>query len=256
MGYSGLHLTTEQLARFGQLYLAKGSWAGSELLPPSWVAEATRVHTATPGEPEPDWRRGYGYQFWRSRHGYRGDGAYGQFCLVLPEQNAVVVTTGDTESMQPVLDAVWAHLMPAFDSPSGQGDDDRLAARLTSLAPPVHGAGTVPGDDWVTAGAVTERPGGWALTVAAAEQRLVISCGDRLWHRTFVPVADGRALAVAAQGWWSDPETFTAELVFVQTPHRMTVRYKPRTGTSSAQWRTVPLGRVSLTRLATPLSAE
>jgi CubicO group peptidase (beta-lactamase class C family) len=143
IGYSGLHLTTEQLARFGQFYLGQGSWAGSELLSRSWVAEATRVHTATPAEPEPDWRRGYGYQFWRSRHGYRGDGAYGQFCLVLPEQDAVVVTTGDTEMMQTVLDAVWAHLVPAFDSPSAAGDDDRLATRLA--CPARRGSRNLPG---------------------------------------------------------------------------------------------------------------
>jgi hypothetical protein len=175
---------------------------------------------------------------------------------VLPEQDAVVVTTGDTESMQPILDAVWAHLMPAFDGPSAHGDDDRLAARLTFLALPVDGAGIQPADEWVTACAVTEQPGGWALTLAAAADRLVVGCGDGQWHRTSVPFADGRALAVAAQGRWTDPETFTAELVFVHTPHRMTVRYTPRTGTSSARWRTAPLGRVSLTRLATPLNAE
>jgi hypothetical protein len=256
IGYSGLHLTTEQLARFGHLYLGQGSWAGSELLSPSWVAEATRVQTATPGEPQPDWRRGYGYQFWRSRHGFRGDGAYGQFCLVLPEQDAVVVTTGDTEMMQSVLDAVWAHLVPAFDSPSPAGDDDRLATRLAALALPAEGAGTYDGDDWVAASAVTEQPDGWALTVAAADHWLVIGCGDRRWRRTSAPVGNGMALVVEAQGRWTEPETFTAELVFVHTPHRLTVTYAPRTGSSSARWQTVPLGPVSLVRLATPLSVE
>jgi CubicO group peptidase (beta-lactamase class C family) len=273
MGYSGLHLTTEQLARFGLLYLQRGDWAGRSLLSAAWVTEATRAHTATPGEPEPDWRRGYGYQFWRSLHGYRGDGAYGQFCLVLPEQDAVVVTTGDTETMQPVLDAVWAHLVPAFGSPStGAGDDDRLAARLASLSLPAEGAGIYDGDDWLTACAVTEQSDGWALTVTfkgddplepprgsaagdAADHRLVIGCGDRRWQRTSAPVRNGRGLVVEAQGRWADPETFTAELVFVHTPHRMTVSYTPGTGNSSASWRTVPLGRVSLTRLATPLPA-
>ena len=130
------------------------------------MAEATRAHrTANPDEPEPDWRRGYGYQFWRSRHGYRGDGAYGQFCLVLPEQDAVVVTTAETETMQTVLDAVWAHLVPAFDQPSAAGDDDRLASRLASLALPDESEGTYPGDDRVTACGLTDQPGGWVLTV-------------------------------------------------------------------------------------------
>ena len=40
--------------------------------------------------PTSDWEQGYGYQFWRSRHGfYRGDGAHGQFCLVLPQYDTV-----------------------------------------------------------------------------------------------------------------------------------------------------------------------
>jgi CubicO group peptidase (beta-lactamase class C family) len=251
MGYSGLHLTTEQLARFGLLYLQQGDWGGRRLLSPGWVAEATRVHTASEGEPEPDWRRGYGYQFWRSRHGYRADGAFGQFALVLPEQDAVVVTTGETETMQAILDAVWAHLIPAFAGPTA-GDDERLAARLTALALPVEGAGTYPGDNWVAAHGLTEQPDGWALTVTGPDQRLVVGCGDRRWQRTSVPVGGGLALTVEAQGRWTDPETFTAELVFVHTPHRMTVTFTPRTGSSSARWRTVPLGRLSLARLAAP----
>ena len=256
-GHSGLHLTTEQLARFGQLYLEHGSWAGSQILPPDWVAEATRPRTASPGEPEPDWRRGYGYQFWQSRHGYRADGAYGQFCLVLPEQDAVVVTTGETEMMQAVLDAAWAHLVPAFDGPSAAGDDDRLVARLAALALPAEGtAATYPADDWVTASAVTEQPYDWALTLGAADHRLVVSCGDERWRRTSAPVSDGLALAVEAQGRWTDPQTFTAELVYVHTPHRMTVAFTPRIGSSSARWGTVPLGSRSLAGLATPVGPD
>jgi hypothetical protein len=163
------------------------------------------------------------------------------------------VTTGETESMQAVLDAVWAHLVPAFDSPSTAGDDDRLASRLASLALPPEGAGTYPGDDRITACGLTEQPGGWALTVAAASYRMEIRCADRQWQRTSVPVRNGLGLVVEAQGRWTDPETFTAELVFVHTPHRMTVSYTPRTGSSSARWRTVPLGATSL---VTPLSAD
>ena len=125
------------MARFGQLYLDDGVWQGVRLLPAGWVAEATALHTPNPGEPHPDWQQGYGYQFWQSRHGYRGDGAYGQFCLVLPEQDAVVVTTAATENMQGILDAVWAELLPAFDGPGSAADDHRLAARLAALALPV-----------------------------------------------------------------------------------------------------------------------
>ena len=89
-------------------------WNGTRLLDEEWVAEATRAQVDNPAEPNPDWRQGYGFQFWMARHGYRGDGAYGQFCVVLPEQDAVIATTAATENMQGILDAVWAHLLPAM----------------------------------------------------------------------------------------------------------------------------------------------
>ena len=69
----------------------------------------------TRGRTNPDWRQGYGFQFWMARHGYRGDGAYGQFCVVLPEQQTVVAITGATINMQAVLDGLWSHLLPALE---------------------------------------------------------------------------------------------------------------------------------------------
>jgi CubicO group peptidase (beta-lactamase class C family) len=63
-----------------------GRWDGSQLISENWIAEATsrQIDTANQ-QSNPDWRQGYGFQFWMSRHGYRGDGAYGQFCVILPE---------------------------------------------------------------------------------------------------------------------------------------------------------------------------
>ncbi|MFD6556380.1 serine hydrolase domain-containing protein, partial [Streptomyces sp. NPDC058398] len=85
IGFSGLHAATDAVARLGQLCLNEGVWEGRRLLPASWIAEATRAHVATAdGTPEgarSDWQQGYGLQFWRGRHGYRGDGAFGQFCV-------------------------------------------------------------------------------------------------------------------------------------------------------------------------------
>ncbi len=62
-----------------------------------------------------DWQQGYGFQFWRCQHNaYRGDGAFGQFCVVMPDQDAVFVATAGVENMQSVLDLVWEHLLPAM----------------------------------------------------------------------------------------------------------------------------------------------
>jgi CubicO group peptidase (beta-lactamase class C family) len=118
IGYAGLHAPTEAIAKVGQLYLRNGEWDGRPLLPAGWVAEATRSHV-TPNRPDPDWNQGYGFQFWHSRHGYRGDGAYGQFMLILPEADAVVAITSQSPDMQGVLNAAWDHLLPALTAESG-----------------------------------------------------------------------------------------------------------------------------------------
>ncbi len=263
LGFTGLHLTTESVARFGQLYLDDGIWQGARLLPAGWVAEATALHTPNPGEPNPDWQQGYGYQFWRSRHGYRGDGAFGQFCLVLPEQDAVVVTTAATENMQGILDAVWTRLLPAFGGPGSSVEDERLAAQLGALTLPVldpdrlAGWADTPGlDAGLSAVAVADdERGGWALTVVEDGQHLVVRCGDRKWTRTSVPVGDQRRLEVEACGLWADASTFSAELIFVQTPHRLRIRFEPGSGRSAAQWVTgPPLRSATIRGLATPVA--
>ena len=215
----------------GSCTSGEGRWEGREVLPAGWVAEASRVLTPNPGEPVPDWQQGYGYQFWRSRHGYRADGAFGQFCLIMPEQDVVVVITSDTEVMQPLLDLVWTHLLPAF---SGPGNDDHLARRLADLALAVAGGGTYLGDDWVTARGVepVTDGSGWSLTLVDGEQTLVVDCGDGQWQRAVVPARRPRTV-VEAQGRWPDPDTFVADLVLMQTPHRITITFHPGTGRSA-----------------------
>ncbi len=122
LGFSGLHATTDAIAKLGQLYLQRGTWHGRQLLDAAWVDDATRSHIANPDGENPDWRQGYGFQFWMARHGYRGDGAYGQFCVVLPEHDVVLAITGQSLDMQAVLDAAWTHLLPAFAAATGDAD--------------------------------------------------------------------------------------------------------------------------------------
>ena len=102
LGGYGLSIRTEDIARFGQLYLQKGKWQGKQLVPAAWVEAATARQTSNGSNPKSDWDQGYGYQFWRCRHGaYRGDGAFGQFCIVMPEQDAVVAITSGTRTCRP-----------------------------------------------------------------------------------------------------------------------------------------------------------
>lgn len=137
----GLYLKTEDLAKMGQLLLQHGQWNGRQLLPAEWVAEASKAQVASvPAGTDPqqsvqlqdaersgnlasmgeqavnsDWLQGYGYQMWRCRHNaFRADGANGQYILVLPDQDAVIVTTAHIENMQEELNLIWDNLLPAL----------------------------------------------------------------------------------------------------------------------------------------------
>lgn len=144
----GLMLCTEDIAKFGQLYLQKGVWKGKQLIPASWVEHATSKQTSTGSDPARDWDQGYGFQFWRCRHGaYRGDGAFGQFCVVLPEQDAVIAITADTKDMQAVLNMIWETLLPAFHAaalPANADEESRLKVTLSKLVvPETHAPNTI-----------------------------------------------------------------------------------------------------------------
>ena len=108
----GLYLTTRDLAKFAQLILNKGCWQGKQLLPADYLAEAVSFHADNSKNAAPDWKLGYGYQFWLSRYGYRGDGAAGQYAVMLPEQDIAIAVTSCIGNMQDILTAIWEELIP------------------------------------------------------------------------------------------------------------------------------------------------
>jgi CubicO group peptidase (beta-lactamase class C family) len=245
LGFSGLHTTTDAVARLGQLYLQGGRWGDTQLLDPEWVAEASRVQVANPGNWGADWSQGYGLQFWMSRHGYRGDGAFGQFCIVLPEQDVVLAITSETEQMQRVLDLVWRHLLPAVDGHSDPDADAALAARLASAAFPAP----EPSTEWapvahtfeVAAGAagirevrLTPAADGWELVLVDELGGFAVPLGIGGWLQS---TPDGVPVAAAA-GW--TPEALHAELLFLETPHSLRVECGSD-GTATVRWVTAPL---------------
>lgn len=125
----GLYLKTEDLAKMGQLLLQKGKWKGKQVLPEKYVTEMTRRQV--PCQPSwiradkvaesgltpenSDWVQGYGYQVWRCRHNaFRADGAGGQYIIVIPEKDAVVVNTADLNDMQAEQNLIWDYILPAL----------------------------------------------------------------------------------------------------------------------------------------------
>ena len=124
-GFSGLHLATESIAKLGLLHLQNGRWEDRQLVPEAYLAEAHRVQIDNAGVmTNSDWQQGYGFQFWMCRNGaYRGDGAFGQFLVVVPDADAVIVCTAQVTEMQAELDLIWEHLLPAL-SLSGDAAGD------------------------------------------------------------------------------------------------------------------------------------
>ncbi len=134
LGAHGLYLRTEDIAKFGQLFLQKGNWNGKQLIPEKWVEDATRKHVSNDQEPHAnigiDWHQGYGFQFWRCTHNaFRGDGAGGQFVVVMPDRDVVIAMTAGSADMQAELDAIWEKLLPAFQDhrlPADAAEQEKL----------------------------------------------------------------------------------------------------------------------------------
>ena len=240
------------------------------------MAQATSRQVDNPREPNPDWRQGYGFQFWMARHGYRGDGAYGQFCIVLPEQDLVIATTAATQDMQGILDAVWEHVLPAIDATDrdheGDAGDEQLADRLAHGVLPPRPAKAEPEDRSVwdgaaflsTATAATEPwppvagpqvasaglravDDGWRLALTDAGGTLHAAVGSDDWA-----VSDSDGVSVAVSGGWSDPDTFAADVIFLETPHTLRVTCSGPDRTVASHWTTIPLHARSLLELRRP----
>ncbi|MFC0626722.1 serine hydrolase domain-containing protein [Kribbella deserti] len=263
-GFHGLHLTTEAVAAFGELLLRGGTWGDRQLIPRDWVDLATRRHGDT--LPLPDWSHnpdflcGYGYQFWLSRHGYHGHGAFGQYCVVVPSHDLVIVVTGAVEQEDGLPGLFWERLLPGLDSVDSASEDELLADRLRRLsfvpvpgsADPGHSAkagldASAESSALPDGTTVVVDPGaeGWLMRFGSFFD---VSVGYGEWRESS-PL--GRP--VMATGAWQG-DTFVADLYVITTPHRVRVVVDVDAGTATARWNVVPLtGPNLLLHLRSPL---
>jgi CubicO group peptidase (beta-lactamase class C family) len=238
-GGFGLSVKTNAIARFGQMYLQKGMWNGQQLVPAAWVAEATSLQTPN-SSPNIDWRQGYGYQFWLCQHdAYRGDGAFGQFCVVMPEQDAVLAITAGVSDMQSVLDLVWEHLLPAMGAsplPADPAAQAKLAQTLSNLTlTPQQGqpssalAARVSGQTYrfdanehkietITLDFSTAKP---LLTIRRNQGDHTVTIGSGAWLAGTTD-HDGTEDRIAASGAWAAEDTYVVQVFFTETPFSWT----------------------------------
>jgi CubicO group peptidase (beta-lactamase class C family) len=244
-GYSGLHLATESIAKLGQLYLQEGRWEGKQLVPQSYVAQARSKQVDNwDRSATPDWQQGYGFQFWLCRHdAYRGDGAFGQFCVVVPGLDAVIACTAQVHNMQAEINLFWEFLLPALSgqAPVDHTAEQRLVDRLQHLSTPVISAQADPlgrevtftrvGDlvrytDRLSEIRVGPADEGTRLTVVmdGADHSFDLRPGG--WAEGELPGLHSPLASVAVTGGWTAAEEFQADIVSLTTPHRLQLRAK------------------------------
>ena len=132
----GFYLKTEDIAKFGQLLLDGGRWNGQQLIPSDYLHAATTKQIDNSMNDKPDWKLGYGYQFWMNRYGFRGDGACGQYSLVLPDYDMVIAVTAGLDNMQSIMTVFWDHLLPGIrkETDTLPEDPEALSALKETLA--------------------------------------------------------------------------------------------------------------------------
>jgi len=144
LGMIGLRLRTEDLAKTGQLLMQNGKWNNRQLIPESWVKEATsfKIESTDPSNKTPkdrnDWAQGYCYQMWRGRNNsVRLDGMAGQFVILFPDKDAIVVLTANARNTQEELNLVHNYLFPSIKSdkaiPSESGTYNELQKKQSAL---------------------------------------------------------------------------------------------------------------------------
>lgn len=255
LGYAGLHVRPVDLADLAQVIADGGCRDGERLVPQSWIDQATRVHADTSALTDhgPDWRHGYGWQLWRNRAGFRLDGAYGQFAVILPDQDLAVVVTEGAMEPQATLDHIWQHLVPACDRPASADED---AVRL-ALATRHIGTGCPTRDPEAPALAdpVTLRldATGPMLHWTEADQGETPLGLEGEWVRSRLRWGR-RSLEIAGTAVVEGGEILATVAVLSQ-PHLINLRTQRGCGEPQAMWRTSPLGTHRLRDLALEDSA-
>lgn len=243
IGGWGLKVRTKDIANLGQLYLQKGMWQGKQLIPAAWVEEATTKQTSNGSSPDSDWEQGYGYQFWRCRHDlYRGDGAFGQYCIVFPKQDAVLAITSGTTDMGAIMNLVWDHLLPALsDKPVEENKkafialQDKLsnlnlsAIKGEPVSPLVKTISNQPYTMQPNQEGITEMTFDWktktpSIMFAVKDKSFSIPIGNGTLKNGTYLLPTGESAPVASSGAWISPDTLQVRTYLYETPFYFTFK--------------------------------
>lgn len=133
LGGVGLYLSAADLVPFAEMLRCGGVYNGRRIVSEQWIKAATSRHSIDMNNGSHDWTAGYGYQFWLNDNGkgYRGDGAFGQLCIVIPDRGVTFILLAEATNMQREMDVIM-DFIEHDDAPDGP---DELPGALYTPAP-------------------------------------------------------------------------------------------------------------------------
>lgn len=235
----GLYMQTESMAKFGQLLLNRGHWNGRQLIPAEWVDEMMKLQV--PGS-------NYGYHMWQcdNPNTARADGSFGQFIIVMPNEDMVAVITqsaytGGVGAKE--RDILFTQLLPTLSSHALPENKASLALQrkqATYSIPPIDGSATTKRHDIYNKTFVfTSHPLHWhSFRLYRRDQQLfleihtenngivTIRCSNKSWASSKVPTTFPPYTRSVTQGAFSGfTSPFTSNSSYGWTsPTRLQVR--------------------------------
>ena len=208
-GGSGVLCTPRELARVALLCLNGGQWDGQQLIDEAYIRQATSCQVDNSlDNADIEHRQGYGYQIWRTRHnGFAFWGMGCQLAICLPDQDMVIVTTGDTQDTTPdtsiVMRTLWDTILPAL-SDGALPEDAAAHAVLTD---------TMRGLSLVTAGGAAQSP----LSAAVSGKLYKLHPNEAGWRdvRFVFSGSEGRMVYTNCRGTKEIPFGFGTAKPFV-----------------------------------------
>jgi CubicO group peptidase (beta-lactamase class C family) len=138
-GWGDLHLRPDDMARLGTLWLHRGRWNNSQLIPEDWLIDATTSAVTS------DRYEDYGAGFWVGPASepvpyFFASGRGGQRIVVAPSLDLVIVTTGGGFDPGTVIDPVVTTLLdPAAALPADPAGEAALTAAVAAAGAPPAG---------------------------------------------------------------------------------------------------------------------
>ena len=162
IGWARMWLKPHDMAKFGLLYLQKGQWEGKQIISGGWIDDSLTAHAVpkryryvytednkvdymasgsswTATNLLRPFADGYGYQWWLDKNGmYAAMGTGGQYIMVVPQENLVVVVTSKLSGVDVFLPAKLLddYIFPAIKSDDAIAVNESAQQQLALLASP------------------------------------------------------------------------------------------------------------------------